>query len=542
MKQQVHSNRPLLAVLPGLAVAAALGACEAETRVPVTGVVDDAPLTDLGSLLEGAPPPGSVVPEPKTDRVLPTHFDLVALQSPVKSQGGRGVCSIFSTTALMEHLYIKADFEKTGHFEIPDFSEQFLLWSVKFEHGAHPNALGSDERSNLDTIRLFGVVEEDAAPYESSPWTTADDPRCTGSRQPTECYTNGRPSERALQAPRWHLPRAKWIAGEVYSIKAHMVDHGTAVLASGPVFYQAWNHRLSTLPVSAEQWSQGYVTWPNDRDVEESATHSAGHSVLLVGWDDTLTVPLLDEHGAPRLDDEGRPMEETGFFLFKNSWGTSSFGAENPHGAGYGWLSMRYVERHMNINSAGVPWADEICTDGVDDNGDGNIDCDDPKCADDAACVSPVELCDDGVDNDDNGQVDCDDAACVEEDVCYVPPPPSLEGSATVDTDIPDADPAGLSSSIVLDGPGDITGLEIAVDITHAYQGDLVVRLRHPDGETVMLHENEGRNAENLVHTYEIADFNGKPAAGEWHLEVADLYEGDAGRLNRWSLRVFLPE
>ncbi len=37
------------------------------------------------------------------------------------------------------------------------------------------------------------------------------------------------------------------------------------------------------------------------------------------------------------------PVMEKGFFLFKNSWGTSGFGILNRFGPGYGWISYAYV-------------------------------------------------------------------------------------------------------------------------------------------------------------------------------------------------------
>jgi len=54
------------------------------------------------------------------------------------------------------------------------------------------------------------------------------------------------------------------------------------------------------------------------------------------------------------------------------------------------------------------------CTDGVDNDDDGLVDCADPDCACDPACAPPTETsCSDGVDNDCDGLVDCDDPDCV---------------------------------------------------------------------------------------------------------------------------------
>jgi hypothetical protein len=56
----------------------------------------------------------------------------------------------------------------------------------------------------------------------------------------------------------------------------------------------------------------------------------------------------------------------------------------------------------------------EVCTDGLDNDGDSATDCDDSDCATDASCVppAPVEICGDCLDNDNNGQTDFEDAAC----------------------------------------------------------------------------------------------------------------------------------
>lgn len=53
---------------------------------------------------------------------------------------------------------------------------------------------------------------------------------------------------------------------------------------------------------------------------------------------------------------------------------------------------------------------EEICNDGIDNDGDGFIDCADANCEDFQDCL--IERCIDGVDNDGDGLVDCDDPDC----------------------------------------------------------------------------------------------------------------------------------
>ena len=65
----------------------------------------------------------------------------------------------------------------------------------------------------------------------------------------------------------------------------------------------------------------------------------------------------------------------------------------------------------------------EICVGGVDEDGDGRIDCDDPYCWDDRNCggAGHSEDCNDGLDNTNaNGLIDCDDGACRDNLACVV--------------------------------------------------------------------------------------------------------------------------
>lgn len=54
--------------------------------------------------------------------------------------------------------------------------------------------------------------------------------------------------------------------------------------------------------------------------------------------------------------------------------------------------------------------ADELCSGGFDEDDDGLIDCADDDCASEEACIE--SLCDDGLDNDGDGPIDCLDSDC----------------------------------------------------------------------------------------------------------------------------------
>ena len=57
----------------------------------------------------------------------------------------------------------------------------------------------------------------------------------------------------------------------------------------------------------------------------------------------------------------------------------------------------------------------EDCTNEIDDDADGLIDCDDPECADDPACP---EDCANEIDDDADGLIDCSDPECTDEPTC----------------------------------------------------------------------------------------------------------------------------
>ena len=313
-------------------------------------VIDNDP--PLGSLhqVHNIFPSDTLLPvEGLTGIVPPAKFDIYALEGPVRNQAHRGVCSIFSTIGLMELLYKKAGMTN------PDFSEQYLQWAVKVQDHAFPNSEGSTDSDNIDTIRQYGIPIESAWAYQIDPWTTANDPACTGAEEglPTKCYTNGDPPAAARTATKYKLPAGRWVSTS--SIKSVIFEKKVGVVVGVDFFYQAWNHRHSTLPVSTATFAKGIVLYPNATDITESRKAPAGHSIQLLGWDDNLEVQKVDALGKPVVDAMGKPVNEKGFYLFKNSWGTASFGVNNTKAPGYGWIAYRYIDSYGSGYTADQP-------------------------------------------------------------------------------------------------------------------------------------------------------------------------------------------
>ncbi|WP_408990485.1 S8 family peptidase [Streptomyces caniscabiei] len=106
----------------------------------------------------------------------------------------------------------------------------------------------------------------------------------------------------------------------------------------------------------------------------------------------------------------------------------------------------------------------------------------------------------------------------------------------TTAVSIPD-NGAAIESSISVTGrTGNAPStLQVGVDITHTYRGDLVLTLVAPDGSTYPLKASSSDSADNLVTTYTV-NASSEVANGTWKLRVQDVAASDTGRLNNWKL------
>jgi subtilisin-like proprotein convertase family protein/subtilisin family serine protease len=107
--------------------------------------------------------------------------------------------------------------------------------------------------------------------------------------------------------------------------------------------------------------------------------------------------------------------------------------------------------------------------------------------------------------------------------------------------DIPDVGTPVLSS-IKVNEDGRITEFRVQVNISHTFIGDLRVDLITPDGTGVVLHNNTGGSANDLVRTYSVQDIPAlrpvlnRSIRGTWQLRVRDTFRLDVGRLNGWRI------
>jgi cysteine-rich repeat protein len=214
----------------------------------------------------------------------------------------------------------------------------------------------------------------------------------------------------------------------------------------------------------------------------------------------------------------------------------------------------------------GVINGTDQCDDGGTSGGDGCSDVctiePDYACTGEPSVCSQLEvLCNDGIDNDGDGDIDLLDidcglggsiAACGAGEVLYV------YNATDVPKAIPDLS-AGIST-IAATHPGTVTRAVLRLSISHTYDGDLDISFRSPTGPTIDLSSDNGASNDNYTNTIfdnacptpitsgtapfsgcfspeqSLGAYAGQSAVGTWTLTAADDSAGIAGTLDTWSL------
>ena len=87
-----------------------------------------------------------------------------------------------------------------------------------------------------------------------------------------------------------------------------------------------------------------------------------------------------------------------------------------------------------------------------------------------------------------------------------------------------------------------MANVEVSVNITHTYIGDLRVSLLSPSGTEVFLRSQTGGSADNVDEIYTSATtptlgaLAGESINGTWGLKVSDRVGQDVGKLNNWRV------
>ena len=107
----------------------------------------------------------------------------------------------------------------------------------------------------------------------------------------------------------------------------------------------------------------------------------------------------------------------------------------------------------------------------------------------------------------------------------------------TQSPDLAIPDQQTVSDAITIPDSGTATSVSVAVDIEHGFISDLFVELIAPDGTSRTLHDYEGGDTDNINQTY-TPSFGSVQIAGNWILQINDIYDGYPGILDSWTLAI----
>ncbi|MGE4618404.1 MAG: proprotein convertase P-domain-containing protein [Planctomycetota bacterium] len=143
-------------------------------------------------------------------------------------------------------------------------------------------------------------------------------------------------------------------------------------------------------------------------------------------------------------------------------------------------------------------------------------------------------------DCDNNNVLDACEAAGIFSYVDNVTPPEPIADN------LPD-----VIRTITVDQIGLVDDVDVTVNLTHTWIGDLAISLSNPSGTSVTLHAQSGGNADDINAVYDddggpnstapatpLSALDGQNAFGDWTLTISDNAGGDQGVLNDWGLDV----
>ncbi|MEZ6317246.1 MAG: proprotein convertase P-domain-containing protein [Phycisphaerales bacterium] len=121
----------------------------------------------------------------------------------------------------------------------------------------------------------------------------------------------------------------------------------------------------------------------------------------------------------------------------------------------------------------------------------------------------------------------------------------------STDTPLAISDNSSFDSLITFTEDICVGDVDVDVDLTHTYSGDLILTLTSPQGTSVVLHNRTGSSDDFTPRRYDdepgytlpdgpgmLSDFDGEIAAGTWILTVEDTITATRVPSDSWSLRV----
>ncbi|MBC8366387.1 proprotein convertase P-domain-containing protein [bacterium] len=124
-----------------------------------------------------------------------------------------------------------------------------------------------------------------------------------------------------------------------------------------------------------------------------------------------------------------------------------------------------------------------------------------------------------------------------------------IDYSAQPELLIPDNYAVGVSDTIWVNEVGSILDLNVDVNLSHSYIGDLMLKLVSPAGTSVLLHNRSGGSSDNIIGNYpltlvpvdDLDELRGETINGPWVFHVSDHAQEDLGTLHSWGLHISVP-
>ncbi|MBY0384668.1 hypothetical protein K2X05_05865 [bacterium] len=303
---------------------------------------------------------------------LPEKSDVMSVlkyQTSVKNQGQRSLCTVFSFTALLESLVLK----KYPQFKPKDvnFSEQWVQYLVALQS---PSGGGNGAKLEdiFKQVKKYGISEEKYLSYDGTLWSEKGPnlaiERCGSIKNilsQKRCYSSHFSPDliqlsdtqlrdmgyddfaNAVQSAQQNFDIIGNLRSDVVSMSEakRILSNGTPVALKVRVYYGSWNHARGDkygIDRDPSLYQKGVVTYPEAGSVDyiESSKEAnlAIHSVLLVGYDDTVVV----NYKKLMKDGTTKEFSRRGVFYFKNSWDLRKFGSQFKIGKqklqGYGMI------------------------------------------------------------------------------------------------------------------------------------------------------------------------------------------------------------
>ena len=117
----------------------------------------------------------------------------------------------------------------------------------------------------------------------------------------------------------------------------------------------------------------------------------------------------------------------------------------------------------------------------------------------------------------------------------------SVNSSSTLNLGIPDVTASGVEHSINFSSNYVIEAVQIKLNVTHSFVGDLGVELTSPAGtKSRLMLINSGIIVTDINDEVLLSNaFYGESSSGTWTLKLVDGATDDIGVLNNWSLKVY---